>query len=362
MGCAVPVIGAPMLGCSDIRLARAVAGAGGVGSVPCSGMPAEKLRTLLRESAGTPVCWNFFCHSQPPAGATVSPAWLGRLAAYFAREGIADPAAVVQRRLDALQPTTFSAAQLAVLLEAAASLPSAARSPVLVSFHFGLPPPALWEPLRAARPPLCVCASATTVAEAVHLRERGVDVVVCQGAEAGGHRGLFLPESRVETQVGTFALVPQVRAALGPSACVVAAGGVVDAATARAAVVLGADGVQVGTALLRTPEATTSAVHRAALAAAASTSASATATSITNVQSGRPARGLQNRVMADLGSMCGDAPPYPLCQVYLADLRAAAEADGRGDYTSCWAGQNVSGGCTDGAAADKVRAIAAAFA
>ncbi|KAK7195872.1 Nitronate monooxygenase [Novymonas esmeraldas] len=361
-----------MLGCVDMRLASAVARTGAIGGMPCSGMSAERLRCLLREHAGEAVCFNFFCHEPPPPeSASVSPAWMAELGGYFAEEGIADPAAGVRRRLEAQVSTAFSVAQLEVLLEAR----SWWTGPLLVSFHFGLPPEPLWRRVRAAADPaLCVCCSATTVAEAVYLRDRGVDVVVCQGAEAGGHRGLFLAtsggsgsgsgSSDVELQLGTFALVPQVRAALGPSACLVAAGGIVDAATARAALVLGADAVQVGTSFLRTVEATTSPVHRRALADAARSQAPVSC--ITNILSGRPARGLRNRLMAELGAMRGDAPPYPRCQPYLAELREAAEAAGRGDYSQLWAGQNLSGCAGDDddnatTAADKVREIAAAF-
>lgn len=350
-----------MSGYGDVVLARAVASIGAIGGVPCSGMDPAQLRTLLHDNAGHRLCYNFFCHRPPPAAAGAAPSstWMAHLTKYYAEEGLSSPAEAVQRRLDALRPTHFTEAQLEALLEVQAGLraKSAPLPPLLLSFHFGLPPDALWERLRAASD-VCVLCSATTVAEAMYLQERDVDVIVCQGAEAGGHRGIFLPGSRVEEQPGTFALVPQVRAALGPRACLVAAGGVVDAATARAAVVLGADGVQVGTSLLRTAEAKTSAVHRAALRDARARGEPAT--SVTNILSGRPARGLRNRLMAELGSMREDGPTYPFGPAYLLDVRQAAEAARRGDYSQLWAGQNLRG-CTEGAAADKAREIAAAF-
>jgi nitronate monooxygenase len=361
--CTLPLIAAPMLGCGDVALARAAASTGAVGSVPCSGMAAEQLHALVQANMEYRLCYNFFCHRPPPATAAVlSMLWMAHLETYYAEEGVDNPGEAVQRRIAATRPTHFTEEQLAVLLEVQAELSRQAGAmapPLLLSFHFGLPPDALWERLRTARKPaFCVSCSATTVEEAVYLHQRGVDVVVCQGAEAGGHRGLFLPRSRVEEQPGTFALVPQVRSALGPDACLVAAGGIVDAATARAAVALGADGVQVGTALLRTAEAKTTAVHRAALRDARESGVPAT--SVTNLLSGRPARGLRNRLMAELGSMRTDGPTYPFGPAYLLDLRQKAEAAGRGDYSPLWAGQNLRG-CTEGGAADKVREIAAAF-
>ncbi|KPA84031.1 putative enoyl-[acyl-carrier-protein] reductase [Leptomonas pyrrhocoris] len=357
--CALPLIGAPMLGYSDVSLARAVASTGAIGSVPCSGMAPGQLCTLVQDNVEHRLCYNFFCHRPPPASmARPSSSWVGHLAKYYAEEGIANPADAVQKRFAALRPTHFTEEHLEALLAVQAGLKG--RPPLLLSFHFGLPPDALWERLRAvAGPAFCVSCSATTVEEAVYLHQRHVDIVVCQGAEAGGHRGLFLPGSRVEEQLGTFALVPQVRAALGAGACLVAAGGIVDAATARAAVELGADGVQVGTSFLRSAEAKTSLVHRAALRDARESGA--LTTSITNILSGRPARGLRNRLMAELGSMRADGPTYPFGPAYLLDLRQRAEASGRGDYSQLWAGQNLRG-CTEGPAADKAKAIAAAFA
>ncbi|KPI88354.1 nitronate monooxygenase [Leptomonas seymouri] len=357
--CTLPLVGSPMLGYGDIVLARSIASTGAVGSVPCSGMAPEQLRTLVEDNVEHRLCYNFFCHRPPSApAAKLSPSWMEHLQKHYAEEGIDNPADVVQKRIAAMRPTHFTEEQLEALLEVRAALRD--KPPLLLSFHFGLPPDALWERLRSvAGSAFCVSCSATTVEEAVYLHQRQVDIVVCQGAEAGGHRGLFLPSSRVEEQPGTFALVPQVRAALGADACVVAAGGIVDAVTARAAVGLGADGVQVGTSFLRTAEAKTSPVHRAALRDARESGA--LATSVTNILSGRPARGLRNRLMAELGSMRVDGPTYPFGSAYLLDLRRKAEAAGRGDYSQLWAGQNLSG-CTEGSAVDKAKEIASALA
>jgi nitronate monooxygenase len=194
-----------------------------------------------------------------------------------------------------------------------------------------------------------VLSSATTVEEARWLEANGVDAVVAQGLEAGGHRGHFLSDD-LSVQSGTFALLPQVvRAVRVP---VIAAGGIADARTVAAAFALGAAGVQVGTAFLGCPEATTSAVHRAALRAARPGD-----TALTRLFSGRPARGIVNRLMRELGPMSPAAPAFPLAPPALAALRAAAEAQGSGEFSPLWCGQNPA--AQDVPAADVVRALAA---
>ena len=173
--------------------------------------------------------------------------------------------------------------------------------PEVVSFHFGLPEESLVTRVKATG--AVVFSTATTAAEARWLAERGCDVVVAQGAEAGGHRGTFLGAD-ASSQAGTMALVPQVVDAV--EVPVVAAGGIGDGRSVAAAMVLGADGVQIGTGFLRCPEATTSALHRAALAAATDDT-----TALTNVFTGRPARGIVNRIVAEMGPMSPDAPAFP---------------------------------------------------
>ena len=199
----------------------------------------------------------------------------------------------------------------------------------MVSFHFGLPAEPLVDRVRATG--ATVLSSATTVAEARWLAERGCDAVIAQGAEAGGHRGMFLVDVPA-AQVGTLALVPQVVDAIDVP--VIAAGGIADARGVAAALALGAQGVQVGTAFLRTPEATTSEVHRRALAGA-----SDDATVLTNVVTGRPARGIVNRLVGEVGPHSDDAPAFPYATAGTAPLRAAAEAQGSGDFSPLWAGQ-----------------------
>lgn len=222
-----------------------------------------------------------------------------------------------------------------------------AYRPAVVSFHFGLPVPELLTRVRAAGAK--ILASATTVEEALWLEAQGVDAIIAQGAEAGGHRGMFLTED-VDNQVGTFALVPQtVRAVRLP---VIAAGGIADARGVRSAMYLGATGAQVGTAYMLCPEATTSAIHRAALK-----SDSARVTALTNVFTGRPARGIVNRLMRELGPMNPQAPEFPMAASTSFPLRAKAESLGSGDFSPLWAGQNVSG-CKEMAAGELTRALA----
>jgi nitronate monooxygenase len=209
---------------------------------------------------------------------------------------------------------------------------SAFRPPV-ISFHFGLPSPELLARLKAWHP--VVLSTATTVDEARWLEAHGVDAIIAQGLEAGGHRGHFLSED-LTRQMGTFALVPQVVGAV--KVPVIAAGGIADARTVAAAMALGAAGVQIGTAYLLCPEATTGPVHRAALR-----SETARHTALTNLISGGPARGIMNRVMRELGPMCPEVPAFPLAASAMAPLRAKAEAAGFGDFSPLWSGQNPTG-------------------
>ena len=220
--------------------------------------------------------------------------------------------------------------------------------PAVVSFHFGLPSPELLARVRSWGSK--VLSSATTVDEARWLEARGVDAIIAQGFEAGGHRGMFLSDD-LTTQVGTLALVPQIVNAVKTP--VIAAGGIADAKGVAAALALGAAGVQVGTAYLLCPEATTSAVHRAALKSEA-----ARHTALTNVFTGRPARAIVNRVMKEVGPISAAAPAFPLAASAIAPLRANAESLGSGDFSPLWSGQNASG-CKEIPAAQLTRELAA---
>ena len=220
--------------------------------------------------------------------------------------------------------------------------------PAVVSFHFGLPSPELLARVRSWGSK--VLSSATTVDEARWLEARGVDAIIAQGFEAGGHRGMFLSDD-LTTQVGTLALVPQIVNAVKTP--VIAAGGIADAKGVAAALALGAAGVQVGTAYLLCPEATTSAVHRAALKSEA-----ARHTALTNVFTGRPARAIVNRVMREVGPISAAVPAFPLAASAIAPLRAHAESLGSGDFSPLWSGQNASG-CKEISAAQLTRELAA---
>jgi nitronate monooxygenase len=296
----------------------------------------ESVRAALSDiEKGTtrPYNVNFFCHPLPEPDALREAAWRAALSPYYAEFGI-DPAAVGGGALR----TPFSAEMADVLADFA---------PPVVSFHFGLPAPALLARVKAWGTKVLGCA--TTVDEARWLAAHGADAIIAQGIEAGGHRGVFLNED-LTTQMGTMALVPQVVAAVDLP--VIAAGGIADADGVRAAMALGAAGVQVGTAYLLCPEATTSAVHRAALRSPA-----AGHTALTNLFSGRPARGIVNRLMRERGPMSDLAPAFPHASSAVAPLRAAAEAAGSGDFSPLWAGQNVRG-CRAVPAAEVTRALA----
>lgn len=340
LGLEHPIIQAPMAGSQGSALAIAVCKAGGLGSLPCAMLDAATITAevaAIRAATARPFNLNFFCHAPPRIDAAREQAWAARLAPYFAELGL-DPAATsaVPARLP------FDAA-LAEVVEA--------LRPPVVSFHFGLPDAGLLARVRAtgAR----ILASATTLEEGTWLAARGVDAIIAQGVEAGGHRGLFLTDD-VSTQVGLLELLPalvdEVRVP------VIAAGGIADARGVAIAQALGAAAVQVGTAYLSTPEATTSALHRAALASAA-----APPTTLTNVLTGRPARGLVNRAMRELGPLADDAPPFPRAAAFLAPLRAAAERRGSTDFSPLWAGQSA--GVRHGLdAAELTRALAAGWA
>jgi nitronate monooxygenase len=336
LGIELPILQAPMAGVQDSALALAVSEAGGLGALPCAMLGTGAMRdelAALRADTKRPVNVNFFCHSPPRADPTGERRWRAVLAPYYDEYGL-DASAIV----DAPPRAPFD--------DAAAALVEEFR-PAVVSFHFGLPEPALLERVRQAG--ARILASATTVAEARWLDARGVDAIIAQGLEAGGHRGMFLGADPT-MQVGTFALLPQVVAAVRVP--VIAAGGIADARGVSAAMALGAAAVQLGTSYLLCEEATTRPVHRAALQ-----TEDARHTALTNLFSGGPARGIVNRVMRELGPIHPLAPPFPLAAAAIAPLRSRAEAEGRGDFSPLWAGQNTTG-CKPVPAAGLTRELA----
>ncbi len=339
LGTELPLVQAPMAGVQGSALTIAVSNAGALGSLPCAMLEIDGMRkelAAIRARTTRPFNVNFFCHAQPAPDAAREHAWRAALAPYHAEYGI-DGAAIVA-----------GAGRLPFTAETADAL--AEFAPPVVSFHFGLPPAELVARLR--RWGAKVLASATTVDEARWLQAHGVDAIIAQGVEAGGHRGMFLSDD-LSTQLGTLALVPQiVRAVTVP---VIAAGGIADAAGVRAALALGAAGVQVGTAYLLCPEATTGALHRAALKSDA-----ARVTALTNVFTGRPARGIVNRLVRELGPISAAAPQFPLAVAAVMPLRAKAEAAGNSDFSPLWSGQNASG-CKEIGAAELTRELARGF-
>jgi nitronate monooxygenase len=332
-----PIVLAPMAGVMDADLVIAAAQGGALGSLPCAMISAEKAReqvNIIRQRVSAPINLNFFCHTPVDADPAREAGWKARLGSYYKEHGL-DPAVPV----NAANRAPFDEAMCALVEE---------LKPEVVSFHFGLPDPALVKRVKAAGS--IVVSSATIVKEAIWLEENGADVIIAQGAEAGGHRGMFLTDDIAE-QPGTFALVPQVVDAV--KLPVIAAGGIADGRGIAAAFALGAAGVQIGSAYLRCPESRVSPLVRAALAQARDDS-----TVLTNVMTGRPARGIANRVMREVGPICPDAPVFPHAATCLAPLKAAAEKLGKVDFTTLWAGQAVRIG-RDMPAAELTRALAA---
>jgi len=337
LGVELPIIQAPMAGVQGSALAVAVSNAGGLGSLPCAMLSPASMRDELeriRAQTERPYNVNFFCHRTPRPNLEREAAWRAAVAPYF-REFSLDLDAIPARA--GRQPFDAEAADVL-----------SSFKPAVVSFHFGLPTAELLAQARSWGAK--VLSTATTIEEARWLEAHGADAIIAQGLEAGGHRGMFLTDD-VTQQMGTMALLPQIIAAVNVP--VIAAGGIVDASTVAAAMALGAAGVQVGTAYLLCPEATTTAVHRAALKSGA-----ARHTALTNVMTGRPARGIVNRVMRELGPMSAAAPEFPLAAAAIAPLRAKAESLGLGDFSPLWAGENVSG-CKEIPAADLTRELAA---
>ena len=316
-----PIVLAPMAGAMDAALAIAVAKGGGLASLPAALLKADQLReqvATFRAAAGdAPLNLNFFAHTPPVPNNAREHAWREKLKPYYVELGI-DPNAPVP----ASNRAPFDEAFCAVVEEV---------RPAAVSFHFGLPGTALVTRVKAAG--CLVLGAATTVAEAVWLEQRGCDVIIAQGYEAGGHRGLFLTDD-LAAQVGTFSLVPQVADAVRVP--VIAAGGIADARGIVAALALGAAAVQIGTAYLACPESKILPPHRAALKTARDDG-----TAVTNVMTGRPARGLVNRLMRELGPISDAAPAFPLAGGALAPLHAKAQAQGSGEFSSMWAGQSA---------------------
>jgi nitronate monooxygenase len=316
----LPILLAPMAGAALSELAIAVADAGGLGSLPCAMLSAHQIRTELgkfRQRTSHPINLNFFCHQPPEVDSKAQELWKKRLAPYYGELGID-----LNLPVPSATRMPFDGAMCDLVVE---------LKPEVVSFHFGLPEMALLSRVRATGAK--VLSSATTVAEARWLEQHGCDAIIAQGCEAGGHRGMFLTQN-ISTQVGTMSLVPQVVDAV--KVPVIAAGGIADARGIVAALALGASGVQLGTAYLFCPEATIGPVYRQALR-----NVTDDQTALTNVFSGRPARGIVNRIIREIGPISDLAPPFPLASGAVAPLRAKSETSGSQDFAQMWSGQSA---------------------
>ncbi|MFL6736645.1 MAG: NAD(P)H-dependent flavin oxidoreductase [Sphingomonas sp.] len=306
-----PIIQAPMAGAGDADLCIAAMRGGALGSLPCGMLSPREVRdqvAKIRSRTSAPFALNFFCHSMPRDVDDSS--WRALLEPYYLEFDV-EPGNGGAMRLP------FDAEMCGVV--------EALRPPV-VTFHFGLPEQSLLQRVKAMGS--IVIGNATDVEEACWLAERGLDAIVVQGFEAGGHRGHFLG-SEPDAALGLFALIPLVAAAV--SVPLIAAGGVSGGRGIAAALALGASGVQLGTAYLHSPEATISAAHRERLREGE--------TRFTNLFTGGLARGLSGRLMNDLGPVREEAPPYPLASGALAPIRAAAEKKNDYGFSPMWAGQ-----------------------
>jgi nitronate monooxygenase len=336
LGIELPIIQAPMAGAQGSALTIAVCNAGGLGSLPCAMLGLDAMRKELAAICAQttkPFNVNFFCHAQPQPDPAREAAWRTKLAPYYRELGVD-----VESIPSGPERGPFNGEAVDVLAE---------FKPAVVSFHFGLPSGGLLARVRGWGAK--ILSSATTVDEAVWLEAHGVDIIVAQGVEAGGHRGMFLSND-LTTQVGTFSLLPQVVQAV--SVPVVAAGGIANAKGVAAAIALGAAGVQIGTAYLLCSETTITPMHRSALKGA-----HARHTALTNVFTGRPARGIVNRIIKELGPIDPTAPAFPNASTAIAPLRAKAESQGSSDFSPLWSGQNVSG-CKEISAAELTRELA----
>jgi nitronate monooxygenase len=314
----LPIIQAPMAGSQGVELCAAVCEAGGLGSLPTAMLAPPELRDQiaeLRRRTRAPFNVNFFCHVPPKPDPERHTRWLADLAPDYAEAALDPPAGA-----SGPGRAPFDSAMAEIIEEA---------KPPVVSFHFGLPEESLLE--RVKQTGAKIYSSATTAAEARWLEGRGVDAIIAQGAEAGGHRGMFLTED-IYGQSGLFALLPQIVDAVRVP--VIAAGGIADGRGIAAAFVMGASAAQIGTAYLLAPQSTISPIHREALRAAKDDS-----TRLTNLFTGRPARGILNRFMREHGPMSELAPQFPLATGAVAPLRAHHEKRGSGDYSPLWAGQ-----------------------
>lgn len=321
-GLPTPIIQAPMAGTATPALAAAVSNAGGLGSLGLGMSTVAQARQIITETQALtdrPINVNLFCHQPAERDAEREAAWIRHLAPLFAEVGAAPPAALNEIA------TSF-------LLDAAMQRLVLELRPAIVSFHFGLPPASYLTALREAG--IRTLATATNPREAATIEAAGVDAIVAQGIEAGGHRGVFDPgaeDERLSTAVLVRLLTRQSRLP------VIAAGGIMDGAGIRAALDLGAAGTQLGTAFILCPESAANASYRESLK-----SERAGVTRLTPVLSGRPARGMVNRLIRHAEAPGSPRPAaYPVAYDAVKQLNAAAMQHGNSELSAQWAGQGA---------------------
>jgi nitronate monooxygenase len=332
-----PIIQSPMAGVQDSKLTIAVCQAGGLGSLPCGMLSTDKVVSeikLIKKATATPYNLNFFCHEIPDYNQKKQSIWQAQLNPYFTELGVE------------CESMPSRATRIPFNHDVADAIER--FHPEFISFHFGLPDRELLSRVKSWGTK--VVSSATTIKEALWLESKGVDGIIAQGLEAGGHRGMFLSDD-ISTQVGMSALVPQIVNKV--SVPVIAAGGIADSQGVQAALLLGAGAVQIGTTYLLCTEAKTSQLHRSALKHSKSQH-----TAITNVFSGRPARGIVNRAIKELGHISAFAPDFPYASITISQLRGHFEKLGVDDFSPLWSGQNTSG-CKEISAQDLTLRLAA---
>lgn len=326
LGVELPIIQAPMAGVQDSALTISVAQAGGLGSLACAMLSAEKLESELRTiklATNAPINLNFFCHQPPKTNSKIEAQWRSLLKPYFSELKISAKSI----------PTTASrqpfSHDIADVIEP--------HTPKILSFHFGLPDAQLLQ--RTKKWGATILASATTVEEALWLEENGADMIIAQGLEAGGHRGMFLTRD-LNTQSNATPLLCNILKRVDLP--VIAAGGISQASEVAHVINKGAIAALAGTAYLLCDEAKTSSLHRQAIKTPNESNGQVD-TTITNLFSGRPARGIINRVIRELGPINQLAPEFPRASTAITALRNAAEAQGLSDFSPLWCGQNTQG-------------------
>lgn len=332
-----PLIQSPMAGAQDEALAIAVAQAGGVGSIPCASLTpqdAYRAATQFQMATSGPLNMNFFCHKATERDPDKEDLWLRELSGYYTDLSLKPDYPKNQH------PRALDAGMVDVVC---------AIKPAIASFHFGLPEIDFIDAIRKAGAK--IIATATTVQEALFLQDNGCDAVIAQGQEAGGHQGVFLP-NETPNRLTTSDLVARIAKAV--SIPVIAAGGIADQAGIKAMMAAGASGVQVGTRFLKSPEAKITGLHREILEGENDRK-----TVITNVFTGRPARGFVNKLVRDLGPMNPNVQTFPLAISALIPLRGATK--GAEDFVSLWAGENWNAGAPK-PAREIVAELAQAFA